>query len=168
MHHPGLLCPPQGAHGADCFAVSMHGVTCGAEQRKHRRCIWLTVTRHYWDTGRRVITLPECTAPGVWLPLHTFSVQLVFLQEKVEFQLFRTSWILCQKMKKYRKIPLTETLSVCSYMYSIAKLQLQFKKDTIKNIKGMKNFNHIKWQKKQILEYPALEDKTPSELSGPS
>lgn len=28
-----------------------------------------------------MITLPECTAPGVWLPLHTFSVQLVFLQE---------------------------------------------------------------------------------------
>lgn len=44
---------------------------------------------HTWsrrtEKTQRMITLPEHTAPGVWLLLNIFSVQLVFLQEKVEF-----------------------------------------------------------------------------------
>lgn len=36
------------------------------------------------STDKRVITLPQCTAPEAWLPLHAFSAQPVFLQEKVE------------------------------------------------------------------------------------
>jgi len=47
--------------------------------------VYLWDRAYHWGTDRRVITLPECTAPGAWLPLHSFSVQLISLQEKAEF-----------------------------------------------------------------------------------
>lgn len=59
---------------------------------------------YYWGTDRVVITLPECTAPGVWLPLHTFSVQLVFLQEKVEFSFSEAGGFCTRKLQSRGKL----------------------------------------------------------------
>lgn len=96
LHHLDLLCPSQ-----DSLFCCRHAWShTWSRKTEKTQMAYLSDRGYYWGTDRTVITLPECTAPGVWLPLHAFSDQLVFLQKKGGVQLFRSSWILCHKTTK--------------------------------------------------------------------
>lgn len=148
---------PKGAHGMDCFAVSMHGATGAGEERKHGWHICLTDS----ITG---------TQAGGWL--HYLSVLLqeygclcmlslfnqFSYQKKWSFSFPETAGFCATKIQSRRKSHSLRHFLSAHTCTQLLNYSCDLKGAPYKSIKGMKDLNHIKWQKKQILEYPTLED----------